>query len=235
MIQLPQSAKVDMVVLERNRKDVSMYKKMFKIAYVIICISVITIATLIGIAINKARTNEDIEKIEETKEKIEIVEKEEKVEKELSTEIEKLQTTTPKKTEPQKTTQEKQSVEVKVEAPKEHIVPSTEPVVNDVVSTESNGTSLGQFKITAYCNCSKCCGKWAGGPTASGTMPTAGRTIAVDPKVIPLGTKVIINGHIYVAEDTGGAIKGNKIDMFFASHAEALAWGVKYKEVSLVN
>lgn len=102
-------------------------------------------------------------------------------------------------------------------------------------STATNSTNLGQFKITAYCNCSKCCGKWAGGPTASGTTPTAGRTIAVDPKVIPLGTKVIIDGHTYIAEDTGSAIKGKKIDMYFASHSEAMAWGVKHKNVSIVK
>ena len=103
------------------------------------------------------------------------------------------------------------------------------------VTTSTQGTNLGQFKITAYCNCSKCCGKWAGGPTASGTMPQAGRTIAVDPKVIPLGTKVIIDGHTYVAEDTGSAIKGKKIDMYFSSHSEAMAWGVKSKNVSIAK
>ena len=101
-------------------------------------------------------------------------------------------------------------------------------------SSYVNSKSLGKFKITAYCNCTKCCGKWAGGPTASGTMPKAGRTIAVDPKVIPLGTKVIIGGKTYVAEDTGGAIKGKRIDMYFASHTDALAWGVKYKNVNKV-
>ena len=101
--------------------------------------------------------------------------------------------------------------------------------------TPTQNTSLGQFKITAYCNCSKCCGKWAGGKTASGTTPTAGRTIAVDPSVIPLGSRVIIDGHTYVAEDTGSAIKGNKIDMYFNSHSEALNWGVKYKNISIVK
>lgn len=101
-------------------------------------------------------------------------------------------------------------------------------------SSSGSGKSLGKFKITAYCNCTKCCGKWAGGPTASGVMPKAGRTIAVDPKVIPLGTKVLIGGKTYVAEDTGGAIKGKRIDMYFASHSEALSWGVQYKSVSKV-
>ena len=102
-------------------------------------------------------------------------------------------------------------------------------------STSSEGNNLGQFKITAYCNCSKCCGQWAGGPTASGTIPEEGRTIAVDPKVIPLGTKVVIDGHTYIAEDTGSAIKGNKIDMYFNSHSAAMAWGVKYKNVSITG
>ena len=96
-------------------------------------------------------------------------------------------------------------------------------------------TNMGQFKISAYCACKKCCGKWAGGNTASGTKPTAGRTIAVDTKVIPFGTKVIIDGHTYIAEDTGGAIKGNKIDIYFDSHQEALNWGIKYKDVSIIR
>lgn len=95
----------------------------------------------------------------------------------------------------------------------------------------SNLVYLGRFKLTAYCNCSRCCGKWAGGATASGVMPKAGRTIAVDPRVIPLGTKVVINGHTYVAEDTGSAIKGNKIDVYFNSHQAALNFGVQYADV----
>ncbi|MDO4302175.1 MAG: peptidoglycan DD-metalloendopeptidase family protein [Clostridia bacterium] len=91
--------------------------------------------------------------------------------------------------------------------------------------------SLGLFTITGYCPCKICCGKYSpevtGKPssTASGTSPAANRTIAVDPKVIPLGSKVLINGHIYTAEDTGGAIKGNKIDIYYATHQEALAQG----------
>lgn len=103
------------------------------------------------------------------------------------------------------------------------------------VATSTGGKNLGQFRISAYCSCKKCCGKWAGGKTASGTTPTAGRTIAVDPKVIPLGSKVIIDGHTYVAEDTGGAIKGNRIDMYFSSHSEALSWGIKYKNATLIS
>ena len=85
------------------------------------------------------------------------------------------------------------------------------------------------FKVTAYCPCMKCCGK-TDGITATGTVATAGRTIAVDPTVIPYGSQVILNGVAYTAEDCGGAIKGNKIDMFFDTHQEALEWGVKYIE-----
>ena len=112
---------------------------------------------------------------------------------------------------------------------------TTTPIPETTPQPSTSGTSLGQFKITAYCSCSKCCGQWSGGPTASGVMPTAGRTIAVDPNVIPLGSKVTIDGHTYVAEDTGGAIKGNRIDMYFNSHSEALNWGVQYKNVSVIK
>ena len=55
------------------------------------------------------------------------------------------------------------------------------------------------------------------GKTATGTIPEEGRTIAVDPKVIPYGSKVILNGHTYIAEDTGGAIKGNRLDIYMGS------------------
>jgi len=91
--------------------------------------------------------------------------------------------------------------------------------------------SLGEFQLTAYCACEKCCGAYSDGYTAVGTLATAGRTIAVDPNVIPYGTKVIINGHEYVAEDCGGGIKSNRIDIFFDSHQEALNFGVQKAEV----
>ena len=89
---------------------------------------------------------------------------------------------------------------------------------------------LGTFKLTAYCACEKCCGK-SDGITATGTKATANRTIAVDPSIIPYGTTVVINGIEYVAEDTGGAIKGNIIDIFFDDHEEALNFGVQYADV----
>ena len=98
---------------------------------------------------------------------------------------------------------------------------------------ESNLVYMGRFKLTAYCACSKCCGK-SDGITATGTKAKQGRTIAVDPKKIPYGTKVVINGHTYVAEDCGGSIKNNRIDIFFNSHKEALQFGVQYADVYII-
>lgn len=91
-------------------------------------------------------------------------------------------------------------------------------------------SNLATFKVTAYCSCSKCCGSYANGITATGTTVTAGRTIAVDKNVIPLGTTVYIDGVPYVAEDTG--VSGNWIDLYMGSHEAALQWGVKYCTVT---
>lgn len=97
---------------------------------------------------------------------------------------------------------------------------------------ESNlPTFAGVFSTTAYCKCEKCCGVWTDSPTKSGTIPQEGRTIAVDPDVIPLGTQVIIDGQIYTAEDTGSAVKGNVIDIYFSDHKETEKYGRQNREV----
>ena len=89
------------------------------------------------------------------------------------------------------------------------------------------------FKVTYYCGCSKCCGKWSSGSEseatgAAGTKLKPFYSVAVDRKVIPLGTILTDeNGNEYKAEDTGGAIKGNRIDIFTGNHQEALNQGVK--------
>ena len=105
---------------------------------------------------------------------------------------------------------------------------------------DENGTyvSLGMFELTAYCPCPICCGIYSNmtnPTTASGTRATQGRTIATDTSVIPFGSKVVINGKIYTAEDTGGAIKGNRIDIYFESHTEALYFVRQKAEVFLVK
>mgnify|MGYP002560922322 CR=1 FL=1 len=101
-----------------------------------------------------------------------------------------------------------------------------------IVNSNNNGTTK-IFKVTAYCSCAKCCGKTTG-ITASGTKATAGRTVAASGQ-FAFGTKLIINGQEYTVEDRGGAIQGNRIDVYMNSHAEALAWGVKYLPVQVAE
>ena len=88
---------------------------------------------------------------------------------------------------------------------------------------------MGTFKTTGYCNCRKCAGKWAGGPTKTGVMPVAGETVAVDPRVIPLGSMVMVDGHIYWAHDTG--VRGKHIDVYYDSHSVAWSHGMKRQHV----
>lgn len=88
--------------------------------------------------------------------------------------------------------------------------------------------NAGTYTITYYCPCRRCSGKW-GRQTASGTICKEGRTVAVDRRVIPLGTRIMIDGHEYIAEDTG--VRGNWIDVFMESHSECLRNGMKKKEV----
>lgn len=105
-------------------------------------------------------------------------------------------------------------------------------VLGAVYSTLGEWKSLGTFTITHYC-----CEKYphicnAGPPykTATGTTPHVGGC-AVDPKKIPLGSYVKINGVVYHAEDTGGAIDGNRIDIVVGTHEEALNKGTYRAEV----
>ena len=91
-----------------------------------------------------------------------------------------------------------------------------------------------EYVITAYCPCVKCCGK-SDGITASGVKATEGVTIATD-KSIPFGTKVYIDGvGERIVQDRGGAIKGNRIDLYFDSHQEALNFGRQTKQVTILN
>ena len=97
------------------------------------------------------------------------------------------------------------------------------------------------FKITAYCSCEKCCDKkpsdeWYG-ITATGKH-AKWRTVAVDRKVIKLGSRLKIEGFpntIFYAEDVGGAIKGRHIDIWFPSHEEALEFGVQKRVVYIIQ
>lgn len=118
----------------------------------------------------------------------------------------------------------------------------TEPAATEPEKQEPELISLGRFKLTAYCGCRKCCGKYAdnrpvdenGEVIVTGSIGVrlyAGVSIAVDPRVIPYHTQVVINGHTYTAHDTGGNIKGNRIDVYFDDHDEAWDFGTQYAEV----
>ena len=90
---------------------------------------------------------------------------------------------------------------------------------------------LGEFQVTGYCSCSLCCGEKEEKLTKSETVPKAAHTIAADPSVIPLGTRIVIDGVSYVVEDTGKAIKGKQLDIYFDTHEEALDYGLQKVEV----
>lgn len=128
--------------------------------------------------------------------------------------------------------------EVVVQEPVNKIVQVQKKVqttrASDMPRTTTTAVVDGEtYKITAYCSCAKCCGKTTG-RTASGTQATAGRTVAA-PAKFAFGTKLNIGGHIYTVEDRGGAIQGNRIDIYVSSHSAALQWGVKYLPVSVAE
>lgn len=127
------------------------------------------------------------------------------------------------------------------EAPVQAVPAPTEKPATDYSSLDTL-EYVGTFTATAYCPCVSCCGIWSAEHpdrigtdyiqrTASGTEAEAGRTIAADWDVLPEGTVVVIKGHPYTVEDTGNAIKGNRIDIFMSDHQEALVHGVQQVEV----
>ena len=92
--------------------------------------------------------------------------------------------------------------------------------------------------VSAYCkeNYPHICNDGESTYTSTGTIATPGRTIAVDPNIIPYGTQVEIEGvGVRIAEDCGGAIKGNRIDLLFDTHEEALEWGMQTRQVTILN
>jgi cell wall-associated NlpC family hydrolase len=100
------------------------------------------------------------------------------------------------------------------------------------------GESLGSVVTSGYCNCPICCGRWSGGPTASGAYPTSNHTIAVDASnpFVPMGTKVIMNGVEYTVEDTGAFARyGVQFDVYYDSHSAASAHGHQTWEAYLAD
>lgn len=135
------------------------------------------------------------------------------------------------------------------EIPTEQEEVTSEPTEETTTSNENEYRyliNLGEFRLTAYCSCKICCGDFAlnrpvdenGKEIVYGSIGVRleeGISIAVDPNVIEYGSKVVIGDHTYIAQDTGGAIKGNRIDIYFEDHQRASNFGTQYKEVYLVQ
>lgn len=105
-----------------------------------------------------------------------------------------------------------------------------------VSAREASGkfVDMGRFKLTAYCPCCDCS---EGFDDSTSTMTTAsyGRTIAVDPDVIPYGSKVLIGDTVFTAEDCGGAVQGDHIDIYMDSHDQVEEFGTRYTTVYIVK
>ena len=93
--------------------------------------------------------------------------------------------------------------------------------------------SCGMFEITGYCSCELCTGE--NHFTKSGTAPRPDYTVAADPDVFPLGSRIRIGEIIYLVEDTGASIKGNVVDIYYETHEEAVANGRYEAEVFLIR
>jgi 3D (Asp-Asp-Asp) domain-containing protein len=97
-----------------------------------------------------------------------------------------------------------------------------------------------KMEVTAYCPCRKCCGKNARGVTASGARVSHndGLFVAADTTLLPFRTKLLIPGYAsgkaVPVLDRGGAIKGNRLDVFFPTHEQALNWGRRTIDVTII-
>jgi len=105
---------------------------------------------------------------------------------------------------------------------------------NQPTAAKTIKIDMGEFKITFYCPCEEC-SKGYGRQTSSGKTACSEHTIAVDPKIIDIGSKVLIYGKVYTAEDTGEKVKGDHIDIFVDCHEETEEKGVKYTQVKVLK
>ncbi len=116
------------------------------------------------------------------------------------------------------------------------------PVVAPVAAAPAAPrTRVIRMEVTAYCPCVKCCGPNAHGVTASGKPVSynEGKFVAADTSVLPFGKQLVIpgyaDGQAVEVIDRGGAINGNKLDLYFDSHADALVWGRQHLDVTVIE
>lgn len=125
----------------------------------------------------------------------------------------------------------------------EHKSEQTFEVISESEQTDE-WVNLGEFTLSAYCLCVRCCGIWSYAHpsrvgtdyvqlTKSGTVPTAGRTVGANPEILPYGTVILIDGQEYTVEDSGGASWRNKylIDIMMQDHQAAIEFGKNKAEV----
>lgn len=114
----------------------------------------------------------------------------------------------------------------------------TGPVFAEDASGEPKWHTV-RMRVTAYCPCAKCCGEWSDGVTATGHKIFQGDRFAAADRRYAFGTEMVIagynNGEVVRVLDRGGAIKGDRLDVFFNTHEEALQWGVQYIDVKISN
>jgi 3D (Asp-Asp-Asp) domain-containing protein len=112
----------------------------------------------------------------------------------------------------------------------------TNPPYNLII--EDVYADIGNFYVTAYCGCEICCGEWAHKRQdgiirgASGEELVSGYSVAADPS-IPFGAQLYIEGVRYEVQDRGGAIKGQRLDIYFKAHEDALAFSAGHYNVKV--
>ena len=123
--------------------------------------------------------------------------------------------------------------ETEAETVIETVETAEEPVLD--LYPEPKETYLGWYRLTAYCGCAKCNSAKNAGIDCFGNPLVVG-TVAVDPKVIPLGSRIRIGDRTYTARDTGGKwVQGEHVDIYMESHAAAKQFGTQWGDVYLVQ
>ena len=113
----------------------------------------------------------------------------------------------------------------------------TSTILEEPPTAEEPDYEIVRMRVTAYCPCKKCCGKFSDGITACNHKIRSGDAFVAADKRYEFGTELVIPGYnnnepVKVL-DRGGAIKGNKLDVFFHSHRQARKWGVRYLDVKV--